>query len=43
MKRRAVAGYLFGVVIHRDLEPVVSVAARVGSEDQIVPNDAQGF
>jgi hypothetical protein len=43
MKRRAVARQLACVVINRDLEAVVSVAPILGTENQIVPNDPQGF
>jgi hypothetical protein len=43
MKRRAVAGYLFGVVVNRDPETFMGLASRLGLEDQIVTNDPQGF
>jgi hypothetical protein len=43
MKHRAVAGYLFGVIVNRALEAIMSEASRLGLEDKVMPNDAQGF
>jgi hypothetical protein len=43
VKRRAVARYLSGVVVNRDLETFVSVTPRLGLENQIVANDTKGF
>jgi hypothetical protein len=43
VKRRSVARYLARVVVNRNPETFVSIAARLGLEDQIIPNDAQRF
>jgi hypothetical protein len=41
MKRCAVAGYLFGVVVDGDPETFVGETPRLGLEDQIVADHAQ--
>jgi hypothetical protein len=43
MKRRAVASYLFGIVVNRDPETFMGVTSRLGLEDQIIANDPQRF
>lgn len=43
MKRCAVAGYLFGVVVNGDPETFVGVTPRLGFENQIVPKDPERF
>jgi hypothetical protein len=43
VKRRAVAGYLAGVVVNRDPETFVGVTSRLGLENQKVPKDPERF
>jgi hypothetical protein len=43
VKRRAVAGYLAGIIVDGNHESVPRVASRLGLEDQIVANDPERF
>jgi hypothetical protein len=43
VKRRAVAGYLAGVVVNGDREALVGIASRPRLENQIGANDPEGF
>jgi hypothetical protein len=43
VKRCSVAGYLFGVVVNRDLEAIIGKASRVGLENQVILNHPERF